>query len=85
MLVFSEIDRYSEEAYRVIAVAYQPFAQAPFRGSPEEATPEILETNLTFVGLFGIIDPPRDSVKPSIQKAYDAGSHFFPIPSLCLC
>jgi len=41
---------------------------------PEEAlSPEEVERNLVFVGLIGMIDPPREEVKPALKKAMHAG------------
>ena len=51
----------ADQALRVIAVA--------FHERPNDTT----ETNLTYVGLIGIVDPPRKEVKAVIQKAKQAG------------
>ncbi|MBD3330370.1 HAD-IC family P-type ATPase [Candidatus Peregrinibacteria bacterium] len=60
-----EIERiaisYSKEALRVLAFAYKEH-----KGKFEEKA-------LTFVGLVGMQDPPRRTVKSSIKAAYDAG------------
>jgi len=56
------------EALRVMAVAYSG-ADSP----PRETTPETVERNLVFLGLFGIIDPARPEVIPAIEKARRAG------------
>lgn len=54
-----------ENALRVLAMAYK---EVP---SLEEAAP--FESNLVFVGLVGIIDPPREEVKPAVKRCIRAG------------
>jgi Ca2+-transporting ATPase len=58
----------AQQALRVIAVAYRLEEDVP-----DEATPETVETDLTFVGLIGMIDPARPEVKPAIETALKAG------------
>ncbi len=58
----------ARSALRVLAVAYRVE-----RDVPDEATPEKVEHNFIFVGLMGMIDPPRRQAKPAIEKARRAG------------
>ncbi len=58
----------AQEALRVLAVAYR-ITDAP----PKEATPEAVERDLIFLGMFGMIDPARPEVPPAITKARHAG------------
>jgi len=59
----------ADEALRVLALAYKPFNTMP------EITNDTLERDLVFVGLMGMIDPPREEVKVSIEECHKAGIH----------
>jgi len=58
------------QALRVLGAAVRFFEQLP---GDESLKPEIIEDNLIFTGLVGMIDPPRPEVKPAIEKAKRAG------------
>lgn len=58
----------ASKALRVLGVAYKDITEQPV-----EATTENTESNLTFVGLVGMIDPPRLEVKQAVAECYDAG------------
>ena len=55
-------------ALRVLGVAYKDISSIP-----AELTSEELENGLTFVGLIGMIDPPRLEVKQAVAECYSAG------------
>ena len=55
-------------ALRVLGVAYKDIPAIP-----AELTSEDLENGLTFVGLIGMIDPPRMEVKQAVAECYSAG------------
>ena len=55
-------------ALRVLAVAYRPLAEIP-----ASVTPETVEKDLVFVGLLGMIDPPRPEVIEALKVARGAG------------
>ncbi len=59
----------AEQALRVLACGYKDIEKLP-NGNP---TSEELETGLTFVGLVGMIDPPRMEVKDAVAQCYGAG------------
>ncbi len=61
-------DALTSQALRVLAVAYKVVKELP-----AEISPETLEQDLIFVGLFGMIDPPRPEVIPALAKAQEAG------------
>lgn len=58
----------SEDALRVLAISYKEIDALP-----EEATPEALENNLIFMGLVGMIDPPRPEAKEAVAVCRKAG------------
>jgi Ca2+-transporting ATPase len=62
------IDRLSEQALRVLAVAVRTFER-----EPDEYHASHIETDLTFVGLIAMIDPPREEVKEAIAKCRHSG------------
>ncbi len=58
----------SRDALRVLAVAYKEIDAVP-----EEPTSEELETGLIFMGLVGMIDPPRPEAKDAVAICRRAG------------
>ena len=58
----------ANKALRVIAVAYKDIDNLP-----EKIDSNIIENNLTFVGLIGMIDPPREGVKEAVKTCKKAG------------
>lgn len=59
------IEKMSAKALRTLAVA--------FKHSHEKLNHENFENNLVFIGVVGMIDPPRNDVKESISLAKQAG------------
>lgn len=62
-------DAMTHDALRVLGVAYRLDRQV----SEADLTPDQLEKDLIFVGLIGMIDPPRQEVKPALTRAMNAG------------
>ena len=58
----------ADKALRVIAVSY-----ADIDYLPSKITTETIENNLVFVGLIGMIDPPREGVKEAVSTCKNAG------------
>lgn len=58
----------AENALRVLSMAGKVIDRLP-----EKIHPESLETGLTFVGMMGMIDPPRPEVKVAVEKCREAG------------
>ena len=61
-------DALSAQALRVLAVGYKTIPALP-----AEVTSETLENGLTFLGLVGMIDPPRPEVKEAVNICQEAG------------
>ena len=57
----------ARKGMRVLGVAFRLMNQIP------EIIQTDLEQNLTFVGLFGMIDPPRNEVRDAVQLTKSAG------------
>ncbi len=62
------VNEMSENALRVLAVAYKYVDEVP-----KEASSEDLEQGLTFMGLVGMIDPPRPEAKEAVRVCREAG------------
>ncbi len=62
------VDRLSADAIRVLAVATKTIDKIP-----ENLTSEDLENGLTFQGLVGMIDPPREEAKVAVATCKEAG------------
>ena len=58
----------AQKALRVIAVAYKDVDTLPSKIDSQN-----IENNLTFVGLIGMIDPPREGVKEAVQVCKNSG------------
>ena len=61
-------EQMSSQALRVLAVGYKLIDSVP-----NAPTPELLECNLTFMGLVGMIDPPRPEAKDAVAVCRKAG------------
>eukprot|EP00727_Mastigamoeba_balamuthi_P001110 m51a1_g10997 hypothetical protein (1115) ;mRNA; f:343425-347496 len=73
--ILADIDKTALEmasrGLRVLGLAYRSFQVAPAQGQYEKL--ETLETELVFVGLIGLIDPPRMEVREAIERCKQAG------------
>ncbi len=59
---------FADQALRVLAAAYRDYDSAP-----DSYEPEVMETDLIFLGLAGMIDPIRPEVKDAIEQCRTAG------------
>lgn len=62
------VEHMSEEALRVLAVAYKVIENVP-----DNLVSEELENGLTLMGLVGMIDPPRQEAKAAVETCKKAG------------
>ena len=71
-LDLEEVNRVNEmmsnDALRVLALGIRYWDE-----EPKEFTSEVIEQNLTFVGMVGMIDPPREEAKQAVAQAKEAG------------
>ena len=67
--VLATVDRLADQAFRTLAVAYRPLS--------DTSSPPIedsgVERDLVYVGMVGIIDPPRSEAAAAIEEAAAAG------------
>ncbi len=63
-------DSMTQDALRVLALAYRVVKEAP---KADSVAVDELEKDLVFIGMVGMIDPPREEVKPAMLKAANAG------------
>lgn len=68
MRILTQIDDFAREAYRVIALAVRTLP-----GKSDKYDSASVETDLTFIGLVAILDPPRRDVEQAVFKARKAG------------
>ena len=66
--VLSVVRRMASDALRVLAMAYRELDERIDLSNPDN-----VERNLVFVGLAGMMDPPRDEVKDAIKQCRKAG------------
>ena len=58
----------AKEALRVLSCAYKEIDHKPSKEEMKE-----IENNLTFIGMVGMIDPPREEAKKAVKKCKTAG------------
>jgi len=60
-------DSFAEKSLRVLALAYRELPDS------KKYNIDNVEKNLIFVGLVGMIDPPREEVKQAVEQCQEAG------------
>jgi Ca2+-transporting ATPase len=66
--LLAEAGRLADEGYRVLALAMRRFSDVP-----DSSNPELIETQLTFLGLAALIDPLRVEAAPAVADCLTAG------------
>ncbi len=66
--ILRENEKMANKALRVISVAYKDIESLP-----NKISSETVENQLKFVGLIGMIDPPREGVKEAVKTCKKAG------------
>ncbi|WP_205842105.1 calcium-translocating P-type ATPase, SERCA-type [Natranaerobius trueperi] len=69
--IMQKNEEMANKALRNIAVGYKVISYDDYKNKNEKL--EDLENDLIFVGLMGLLDPPREEVKDSILKCKKAG------------
>ena len=67
-IIQKENEKMAQKALRVIAVGYKDLDFLP-----EKVDTNTIENNLIFVGLIGMMDPPREGVKDAVKTCKKAG------------
>ena len=67
-VIRSQNIKMANKALRVIAIGYKELTTLPINISSES-----IENNLKFLGLIGMIDPPREGVKEAVKTCKKAG------------
>ena len=66
--ILNQNNKFSKSALRVLAFAYREYEKVP-----NEIRQNAIEDNMIFVGLVGMIDPPREEAKEAIKLCKKAG------------
>ena len=61
------LENMASQALRIIGIGIKPLGKEPINDEDR------LEMDITFIGLYGMIDPPRKEVKPAILACRQAG------------
>ena len=67
-IIRAKNEEMAKEALRVLACAYKEMDHAPSKEEMKE-----IESNLIFIGMVGMIDPPREEAKKAVEKCKTAG------------
>ena len=83
--ILATVERLSGEAYRTLGEAYRPLGTTSLADIPGIKTnaagqvtdiseqSDVIERDLIWAGMVGIIDPPRTEVRDSVAEAHSAG------------
>lgn len=63
--ISEECDQLARDGFRLLALGY--------KNLEGEFVPKSLEEDLTFIGVVGMIDPPKQNVKRAVKECFEAG------------
>ena len=66
--IMASHDQMAAQGMRVLGVALRPWER-----EPDETTAKAMERDLTLIGMFGLIDPPRPEVRAAVEQCRAAG------------
>lgn len=67
-------DQYAGNGLRVLAVATRRLSRdSGLPAALSAYTPELIERDMTFLGLVAMVDPPREEVAKAVEKCHHAG------------
>ncbi|KAG0038573.1 Na+ ATPase [Podila clonocystis] len=72
-MVTEKMNALAEKGLRVLTLAYRKFDPEPGADLVHDLKRDEIETEMVFLGLVGIYDPPRAESRPAVLKCYDAG------------
>ena len=73
-LIMDTNDKYAREGLRVLAVSIRPITKdAGLPDTLSAYTPELVEQDMTFLGLVAMADPPRPEVKAAVEECHRSG------------
>ncbi|KAF9175157.1 Na+ ATPase [Mortierella sp. AD010] len=72
-MITEKMNFLAEKGLRVLTLAYRKFEAGPSVDLVHGLDRDEIESNLTFLGLIGIYDPPRAESRPAVLQCYEAG------------
>jgi magnesium-transporting ATPase (P-type) len=64
--ILKQAEKYADDSLRVLGFSFRKLRK-------DEECHNEMENDLTYIGMVGMIDPPKEEVKDSIQEAIDLG------------
>ncbi|KAG0268139.1 Na+ ATPase [Linnemannia exigua] len=72
-VIMDKVDALAEQGLRVLSLSYRKFRPTPGVDLVHGLKRDEVESDLVFLGLVGIYDPPRAESLPAVMKCYEAG------------
>ncbi|KAK3845726.1 MAG: P-type II D ATPase [Linnemannia gamsii] len=72
-VIMDKVDALAEQGLRVLSLSYRKFRPTPGVDLVHGLERDEVESDLVFLGLVGIYDPPRAESLPAVMKCYEAG------------